>query len=173
MENLGYFYEARKNKYQGLKARKYRVDAERAAQDYYSAKFESPALAKDKKVLLYGSLYEDIFNEKINVEEYLASFLLHDNIIRWNKNEKIRKEYTFIRDSALHSVALLFNKFGIKFSDFSEGELGGSYIKNYTKVLDATKKVVDERYKKEGDKYEHRKTFKDPETYGRIVENLR
>ena len=54
----GYFYEARKNKYHG-KEKTLRIDAEVAAQAFYSIMSEQPARAKDKKKerTFWGSLY--------------------------------------------------------------------------------------------------------------------
>src|SRR5690606_11712329 len=54
LKTEGYYYEARKGKYQGKEKQK-RIDAEVAAQAYYATFFESPARAKDKKKDLFGS----------------------------------------------------------------------------------------------------------------------
>jgi len=174
LKSKGYFYEARKNKFQGRKARKYRVDAERATQAYYAAKFERPAIAKDKKKILFGEEYETIFNEEsLDMAEFLICYLLIENVKEWNKEEKLIKKYSFLKDASLHSVALLF-RLGINsFDDFSDGILKPKHKKRYVKILKAISEVVAKRVRKEGDKYEHRKTFKDPETYGRVVELLK
>lgn len=163
----GYFYEARKNKYKGKDATK-RVDAEVAAQAYYSVFFESPGPAKNKKKLLFGdqTTYESIFNDSLEPENILYSFKLIKGIQKLNMEDKYKK-YTFLNDATLHTAALM-HKFKGKI-DLGDNE---KIIKTYEKVVDSINKVILEKRMEEGDKYEHRRTFIDPETYGRVVEVL-
>ena len=160
----GYFYEARKNKYKGKEVSK-RVDAEIAAQSYYAVFFEQPAAAKDKKKLLFGdsNIYDSIFNDETKSDDILYSFRLLKSVQKLNNNKKYEK-YTFLNDATLHTIALMHRCEGkIEFED-------GRLAKIYEKVIEALEKLVKERVAEEKDKYEHRKTFKDPETYGRAVE---
>ncbi|MBP6857660.1 MAG: AIPR family protein [Candidatus Pacebacteria bacterium] len=165
LKTKGFFYEARKNKYKGKDVSK-RVDAEIAAQSYYSIFFEQPAIAKDKKKLLFGDKYDELFNQYTKSEDILYSFKLLRTVQKLNNQDKYTK-FTFLNDATLHIITLM-QKISGKF-DFDNDE---DITTSYERVLKALKIVVDERAKEEGDKYEHRRTFKDPETYGRVVEVL-
>jgi hypothetical protein len=161
--SMGYFYESRKNKYRGKEVAK-RIDAEEAAQVYYATFFEQPALAKDKKKTLFSDKYDEIFNSNTKPEDLLYSFLLLRKVQKLN-NLTDKDKYTFLSDATLHTVALINKKNG-------RLNLEDTLNKEYKEIIDTLKKVVDEKVQEEGDKYEHRKTFKDPETYGRAVELL-
>ncbi len=163
LESLGYFYEARKGKYKGKDLEK-RVDAEIAAQAYYAIFKEQPALAKDKKKYLFGDRYDDVFDSSLEPANLLYAYKLLRCIQRLNGSADSEK-YSFLKDAALHTAALIHRIGGRNVTD-------GELPKEYTVVIDSLLKLVRERQKKEGDKYEHRRTFKDPETYGRAVQIL-
>jgi len=162
LKSKGYFYEARKNKYKGKEVSK-RIDAEIAAQAYYAIYFEQPAIAKDKKKTLFGEKYDEIFNPGTKSDDILYSFQLLKMVQNLNKEDKFQK-YTFLSDATLHTVALM-HKIGKKIDLNLE-----NVVNLYKKVLEGLNVLVKERSKEEGDKYEHRRTFKDPDTYGRAVE---
>jgi AIPR protein len=166
----GFFYESRKNKYQSKDGSK-RVDAEVAAQAYYAIYEEQPALAKDKKKLIFGDKYDEIFNlEKIKPSDILLSFRLLKAVQRFNNDETYAREYSFLKDATLHTAALIYRISDLKnFLDVDDIE---SLETLYRKVVDAIATVVKEKVQEEGDKYEHRKTFKDVETFGRVVQIL-
>ncbi|MFA5132075.1 MAG: AIPR family protein [Candidatus Paceibacterota bacterium] len=161
LKSKGFFYESRKNKYKGKEVSK-RVDAEIAAQAYYAIFFEEPATAKDKKKLLFGDKYDDIFNQNTKSEEILYSFLLLIDIQKLN-NTNNKEKYTFLSDATLHILALTYK-------EMQENNLTLDLA--YQKTVEAIDILVKERSAVESEKYEHRRTFKDPETYGRIVEIL-
>lgn len=166
----GYFYEARKDKYRGKETKK-RIDAEVAAQAYYACKFCQPALAKDKKRWLFGDKYEEIFTDKLKPEDLLLSFLLLSVVRDLNEEKKYSDKYSFLRDATLHTVALIYQNFGEN-SSFSL--ISSKYVEpHYKEAIKALDKLVKERSKEEGNKYEHRRTFKDPNTFGRAVEILK
>lgn len=169
LEAKGYFYESRKNKYRGKDTSK-RIDAEVAAQTYYAVFAEQPAVAKDKKKLLFGDKYEEIFHSKINPDEILYSFRLIKLVQKLN-NEDRYSSFTFLRDASLH-IAALTHRFAQSQSKLLNLEDIESFRGTYEAVIKATQEHVHDRAAEEGDKYEHRRTFKDPETYGRIVEIL-
>ncbi len=165
----GFFYEARKNKYRGKDSSK-RVDAETAAQAFYSIFFNEPAFAKDKKKMIFGdsNIYDQIFNDSTKPDDILYSFLLLRMVQKFNHEEKFQKIYSFLNDAALHTISLMDKISGSKVNLDDKKEFENLF-KKVTKALDL---VVKERREEEGDKYEHRRTFKDPETYGRAVELL-
>jgi hypothetical protein len=171
LASKGFFYEARKNKYTGKDTSK-RVDAELAAQAFYAIFSKQPALAKDKKKLLFGEIYTDLFNVNTDPSEILYSFRLLKTVQSLNNLPKYSNSYTFLKDAALH-IATLMDKASreskmrpINFDKSEEVE------QLYEAVITALGTLVQERAKKEKDKYEHRRTFKDTETFGRAVELL-
>lgn len=166
---LGYFYEARKNKYQGKKEVSKRIDAMVCAQAYYACKFEEPAFAKDKKKQLFGDKYDEIFNDETNPKELLACFQILQKVQKKNNEEKYSKTYTFLLDAALHVAALIYYRLDKNVERALSLE-ESAFDKIYKSAVTATAALVRNRSAEEGDKYEHRKTFIDPETFGRIVQ---
>ncbi len=168
LNSLGYFYEARKNRYQGKEASK-RIDAETCAQAYYAAKFEEPALAKDKKKQLFGEKYDELFHDKTNPLELLGCFLLLKKVQQRNNIARYSENYTFLKDATLHIVALVYKLLNSDFDKIRSIE-DEEFDDLYETAINASDALVKEKSKEEGEKYEHRRTFKDPATFGRIVE---
>jgi hypothetical protein len=167
----GYFYEARKNKYMGKDTGK-RIDAELAAQAFYAVFRKQPALAKDKKKLLFGEIYEDLFNVDTDPNDILYSFRLLKAVQKLNNQPKYSCEHTFLKDAALH-IAALMNSASLEsrarpVNVDKQEELEALY----KRVISALSELVKERAKREKDKYEHRRTFKDIETFGSAQEFL-
>lgn len=165
--NKGYFYETRPNKYkESPLARGKRIDMEVAAQAYYAFWNKKPADAKNKKKLLFGSLYEEVF--KGDDIEIADNVLLAHLTLEWVRklHPNFREKYTFIKYAEYHSIALLAN-FGIKSVSDLENK---NSEKLYKLILRATAKIVAEENKKMSDQYSHRMLFIDPSTYGRISE---
>jgi hypothetical protein len=161
----GYYYEARKGKYKdNSDAGNKRVDAEIAAQAYVAAIQQHPADAKNKKALLFGEKYDEIFNNEIKGKELLNSFIAYKKVREINKEYK--DKYTFVNDSALHTVAML-SKFGDLNSIITDEK---KFRAIAIKILNVTKNVVKECLKEQGDKYSHRKLFIDTSTIGRLIE---
>jgi len=167
----GYFYEARKNKYAGKETSK-RVDAEVAAQAFYAVFFKQPAVAKDKKKILFGDEYDKLFNEQTNPMEILYSFRLLRTVQRLNNQKEYADGYTFLKDATLHILALMDEVYVRQNGCPIDLEKPKEVDVIYRRVLESLSEVVKQRIVDEGDKYEHRRTFKDPETYGRAVEIL-
>lgn len=170
LASQGYFYESRKNKYRGKEASK-RIDAEVAAQIYYAVIFEQPALAKDKKKLLFGEKYDELFNDNTKPADILYCFKLLKLIQDLNASEGFSR-FTFLKDATLHIAALMHKLNSVRDGDFINLDDNKLLKKLYNKTTKAIAVVVKERQKEERDKYEHRRTFKDPETFGRVVESL-
>lgn len=166
----GFFYEARKGKYQG-KENKKRIDAEVAAQAYYSIFFESPARAKDKKKDLFGTLYEEIFNEELDPENILLSYKTIEKVRELNNDATYYEKFNFLKDAALHTATVMYRVSSDK-GIFLENDISEEFKIVYEAVLKATDATVKERVGVEKEKYEHRRTFKDPETYGVILSKL-
>ena len=171
LASKGYFYEARKNKYAGKDTTK-RVDAEIAAQAYYAIFSKQPAVAKDKKKILFGDVYDELFNERTNPNDILYSFRLLKLVQNLNNQKKYADEHTFLKDATLHTAALMdagYRAWHQRPVDLEEPSQVDSI---YRRVLAALAGLVKERIVLEGDKYEHRRTFKETDTYGRAIELL-
>lgn len=169
LRTRGYFYEARKNKYKGREASR-RVDAEIAAQAYYAIFVEQPAIAKDRKKLLFGEKYEEIFNDDIDPANLLYCFKIVKLIQFLNKKAEYLAKFTFLKDATLHTAALMHKLSVEEIGTLIDLDKANEIEKKYKKATKALSTLVKERSAKEGDKYEHRRTFKDAETYGRAVE---
>lgn len=172
LASKGYFYEARKNRYVGKDTSK-RVDAELAAQAFYAIFRKQPALAKDKKKLLFGEIYDDLFNENTDPNEILYSFRLLKAIQALNNQSKYSEKHTFLKDAALHIAALMDSLSRKNQAHQVQLENNVETEVLYESVLGALSAHVQERLKLEADKYEHRRTFKDTETFGKAAEILK
>jgi len=116
--------------------------------------------------LLFGEKYDELFNSSTKADEILYSFRLLKLVQKLN-NQTDSKKYTFLSDATLHTMALMHKECpDLEIDSDHAGDV-------YKKVLKALATLIKERRKEEGDKYEHRRTFKDPETYGRAVEILK
>jgi hypothetical protein len=171
LASKGYFYEARRNRYVGKETSK-RVDAEIAAQAFYAIFFKQPAVAKDKKKILFGDVYDELFNNQTNPNEILYSFRLLKIVQDLDNQEKYAAHFTFLKDATLHIAALMDEVSRSQTGHPIDLDKSGEIETIYEKVIRALAALVKKRAEEEGDKYEHRRTFKDPETYGRAVEIL-
>lgn len=155
---LGYYYESRKDKYKDDVPKEKRVDAVKAAQAYFAFYGQRPADAKNKKKQLFGSLYNEIFNQNLEPETFLRSFLLYKEILDLNKIN--RDKYSFINYADYHILAVLndenINLKGVK--------------KYYPKIVKAINIVVQKEMAEKKDAYSHRALFIDPATLGKIEE---
>jgi hypothetical protein len=167
----GYFYEARKNKYKGKDTTK-RVDAEIATQAYYAIFSEQPALAKDKKKLLFGEKYDELFTDNLDPDEILYAYKLVKTVQRLNAEAVFSEKFSFLSDATLNTAALIHRMNATK-EELVDVDDDINLRADYLTAVKALANIVEERRQVEGDKYEHRRTFKDPETFGRAVEVLR
>lgn len=127
-------------------------------------------MAKDKKKILFGELYDDLFNVNTNPADILYGFRLLKNVQALNKLEEWRQKYSFLTDATLHIASLI-----AEYSERTQGRLPGiddpKEIQGlYAIALEVLAALVKERSEEEGDKYEHRRTFADSATYGRSIE---
>jgi len=160
---LGYYYESRKDKFKDVASKEKRIDAVKAAQAYFAFHNQRPADAKNKKRQLFGTLYNEIFNQNLDPETLLKSFLLYQEILKLNKTN--RDKYSFINYADYHILAVL-NDESIKFNNFKDIK------KPYAKIVKATNTVVQKEMEEKKDTYSHRALFIDPATLGKIEEVL-
>lgn len=166
LRTKGFYYEARKDKHKN-ESKKLRIDSKDVAQLYYAAVHRQPAVAKNHKRELYGSLYQKIFNQDLKPEELLVCHLLYQEVKELNTDS--RNEYSFVQDAALHTLAVLYSMGLNSLESLSDKD---RIEKNYRKIIKATKVVVDEKKEADGDSYSHRRLFIDTSTLGKIEEVL-
>lgn len=76
---LDKFYERKKNQHSD-KPKGERIDAEKAGQVLMALFNSSPYEAKNRKGLIFGDKYEEVFNEEVNADKILLSYSLFDAI---------------------------------------------------------------------------------------------
>ena len=159
----GYYYEARKNKYKGEKGVNFgqRVDALKAAQAYYAGVMHEPADAKNNPKYLFSSYYDDIFNDRLDIDSFLDSYLLWEDIRKRSRNYK--GDFSFANYSVYHVLAVLDT---LGFTHADEPDRLDLALKS---VLEAVASVVEEEREKLGDGYSHRALFINQKTYERIT----
>lgn len=106
----GFFYERKKNQY-GSKAKKERIDAEKAGQVLMAFYNEMPSEAKNKKSIIFSEKYDDVFNDNINASRLLLPYLLYGRIEaeknEWKSSNSSDKPYL---SYATYYILYLFNK---------------------------------------------------------------
>lgn len=90
------FYERKKNQYAD-KPLNQRIDAEKAGQVLMAFFNRSPYEAKNRKGLIFGDKYEEVFNEEVNADKVWLAYSLFEAI----ELEKNRIKSEIIRDSEL------------------------------------------------------------------------
>lgn len=164
MLQKGFYYEARTNKYKGEQPVEKRIDAIKAAQAYYAYNYCKPADAKNKRRNLFGTLYPEIFNDALDINVMLNSYLLFKEINR--STQRYKEEFSFASYSEFHTLAMM-KMLGVE--DVSDKERVAEAI---ALALSTTKQVVEEEIRDKGDSYSHRAFFIDPNTLGRIEQVL-
>lgn len=76
---LGLFYERKKNQH-AKQAKKVRVDAEKCGQVALAFYHELPLEAKNKKQVIFGDMYEELFSEDTNAHQLLLPLRLFEFI---------------------------------------------------------------------------------------------
>ena len=78
-EALGLYYERKRNQY-GTQPKTIRVDSERCGQVALAFYYKMPLEAKNKKALIFGDKYDDIFSEETTAQVLLLPLRLFENI---------------------------------------------------------------------------------------------
>lgn len=89
---LGYFYERKKSQYESQERNK-RIDAEKLGQSLLAYKLEMPAEAKNRKSIIFGEKYEEIFNDKLLAKSALETLALYKEIEIEKRARVITKPY--------------------------------------------------------------------------------
>lgn len=143
LELLGYFYERKKNQHEQEERTK-RIDAEKLGQALMSYQEEMPAEAKNKKSIIFGEKYEDIFNDKLNAEEVLKIFNLYNFVEDKKINLKNNKPYLM---HATYYILFFMKRSGVDLNN--EKDIEKKYIstlKNIEYIIDTEKKNLKDEY---------------------------
>ncbi len=90
------FYERKKNQYAD-KALSQRIDAEKAGQVLMAFFNRSPYEAKNRKGLIFGDRYEEVFNEEVTADKVWLAYSLFEKI----ESEKNRIKSEIVSDQSL------------------------------------------------------------------------
>ncbi|MCX7616263.1 MAG: AIPR family protein [Patescibacteria group bacterium] len=186
---MGWYYERKKYEFRDVQiddARK--IDAEKTGQVILAFYLEKPGSAKNKKQEIFGSFYNEIFDEnKINAEYVLLPYLLYKDIEkeikqftqktkRLKRENKLKElEKILSRDEFLlyaHYYLLLGLKF---FAQKEEIDLlinnRRAILKNYKKIKKVIQGIV--REKKEKDpKFSLSYLFKSDDLVGELKDKI-
>lgn len=115
LKNSGYFYERKKNQFDSEDKEK-RIDSEKVGQALLAFALEKPAEAKNKKSIIFGQDYNNIFNDNLVASKVLEVVGLYRAI------EKLKIENAKIKPYLMHSsyyIMFFINKIYIKRGDIS------------------------------------------------------
>jgi hypothetical protein len=174
----GYWYERKKNQFAD-KEKGLRIDAELVGQLLYAFFNGCPAEAKNKKRLIFGDSYDEIFSEKITSEEVLFVWKLFKLIEseKINKRSKLteleeakRVEESFILYSdfyLLYLMRVISDEKGIEASCQNLEKVWSFYDEACAKL----KELVDAEVEKHNNKSIYTNYFKNNKVKARIEDS--
>jgi len=160
------FYERKKNQYVE-KPLSQRIDAEKAGQVLMAFFNRSPYEAKNRKGLIFGDKYEEVFNEQVNADKVLLAYNLFEkielekNAIRLQiiGNQSLFKNKSYIIHASYYILYVIGelarrNKIELKYSNFQE-------IWNlYSGAVNVIETTIAKERKAVGQKYTHSTFFR-------------
>ena len=164
----GYFYERKKNQYENETSKK-RINAEKAGQAMLAFYNEMPNEAKNKKSIVFGDKYDEIFNDEITSQKVLLAYQVYLEIELRKKETKksinvdklLYEEESFILYATYYFLYIL--------NSIVNKELNSERIKNIElsivlKYYDCAKELILRSISKEksehGEKYTNADFFK-------------
>lgn len=135
LRTMGYYYEARTNKYLNDKDVKpdRRIDSAIAGQVWLAFHLQRPYDAS-KKAKVFMEFYHEVFPDNIDVRGYLDAYLLFKHIHKIGKNN--REQYPFASYAKFHIMAMMKRLNVLTVKAFEENE------SKYFKLMDAIKVLV-------------------------------
>lgn len=91
-KQLGYFYERKRGQHENEEREK-KIDAEKLGQALLAYNLEMPAEAKNKKSIIFGDKYDEIFNDNLLAKNALKIFNLYKEIEIKKIKNKNKKPY--------------------------------------------------------------------------------
>jgi len=164
-KSLDYFYERKKNQYINESKDK-RLDNELLGQIYLAYYLDMPSEAKNKKVLVFGDKYDDIFSEDITASKMLLPYRSYLPLAARKreiqktkrKKEPISEEDAFVSRATFHllnTVKIIAEKESL---DLERDE---NIYKAIDKAIEYVKEVIEIEKEKRGEQYTHDKFFKE------------
>ncbi len=172
-KSFGYYYERKKNQYIN-ESKSRRLDNELLGQIYLAYYLDMPSEAKNKKALVFGDKYDDIFDEDtitasrmlLPYGAYLPLEKMKKEIQRKKRRkEQINEKDAFISRATFHllnSVRIISEEESLDLNN--EKDIN----KAINKAIEFVNEVVDIEAKRRGELYTHDKFFKEIPT-NRIV----
>ncbi len=165
---LNFYYERKKNQYAD-KPKSQRLDSEIMGQLYLAYYIDMPSEAKNSKVLVFGSKYDDIFNENTTASMMLLPYRIYlpleaqkKEIQKKKRNRTpINERDAFISRATFHilySVKLIAEKEGIELNSTE------SIVQATQKALKYIEEVIAKEARSRGSTYTHDKFFKETQT---------
>jgi len=174
---MGYFYERKKNQYLG-ENKNVRLDSELMAQIYLAYYLDMPAEAKNKKSIIFGDKYDDIFNEEevtaIRMfhpyRVYLPIYEMKQEIQSKKRNkEQVEEAEAFISRAVFHvlnAVKYIAEKKKIGLDKDRDIQ------KAVREAINVIKGVVKKEMKERNENYTHDIFFKEPDTAKKIFNKI-
>lgn len=186
---LGYYYERKPNQFVD-KLRAKRLNNELLGQIYMAYHFDMPSEAKNSKSLVFGNMYEEIFDDsKITGKELLKLYNIYLPILerkkevqrKKRKKEPVIEKEAFITRATFHilnvikfiiedRVQRIENRYNIEIErDKAIDKLFENDIESITeKAIEYINEVVVDEMKLRGDLYTHDNFFKELGTSTKI-----
>ena len=162
---LGYYYERKRNQHSDQAADK-RLDSEEIGQVALAFYLDMSSEAKDKKSMVFGERYSDIFNENTTTADTLLKpFLLYKPLENRKRDiqKKKRKKETVSEEEAFFSLATYHVLNGMKLVaelDNLDLNLESDTQTAMQKTVGLIGEVVVSERKQQGELYTHDRFFK-------------
>lgn len=156
-EALGLYYERKRNQHAG-KPKANRVDSERCGQVAFAFYHKMPLEAKNKKGLIFGDKYDDIFSEETTAHILLLPLRLFDNT-ETKRIEGAKGQNAWLRYASYHilfALRLLAERESLKL-EFSQLD---AIWKLYPKAKSAIRAARNTAKKQQGKEFEDVLFFK-------------
>lgn len=156
-EQMGYFYERKKNQYENKEKSK-RIDAEKLGQSMLAFYELLPMEAKNRKKIVFGDKYSSIFNSTLTAEKAFLAIELYKYIEGKKLEMKEQKPYlSHATYYILYFIRLICGK-NKKYKD---------YVETYNEALCAIEKIIEKEKERLNEDYFDAHLFKSnrPITY--------
>lgn len=160
------FYERKKNQYSD-KPLKQRIDAEKAGQVIMAFFNRSPYEAKNRKGLIFGDKYEEVFNENVNAGKVWLAYSLFEAIEIEKNSIKLEilsksslfKEKSYIIHASYYILYIMGEvarrkKIELTYENFSE------IWQLYSESVNIIEKTISKEQSVSGQKYTHSTFFR-------------
>lgn len=175
---LGYFYERKPNQYSD-KPKTQILNNELLAQLFMSFHLDKPSEAKNTKSLIFGELYDDIFDENVINAKYLLSiFKLYQPLFNMKQSiqrkkrrrEPINEKEAFISRATFHILTAMKH---VAINEKKDVFLETEYTFLKDKAIEFISQIVEKEMVKRGEVYTHDKFFKEIPTNKILIDQIK